>query len=45
MNGTAALHIAVGAQHDRKAWINGGATRIPIQLRGNDYFDIQGIVA
>src|SRR5262245_60605303 len=45
LSGTATSHIAIGAQHDGQAWIDGGGTRVPIDLRGNDYFDIQGIVA
>ena len=45
LSGIANSHIAIGAQHDGQAWIDGGGTRIPIDLRGNDYFDIQGIVA
>jgi hypothetical protein len=45
LSGTTTSHIAIGAQHDGQAWIDGAGTRIPIDLRGNDYFDIQGIVA
>jgi hypothetical protein len=45
LNGTAQNPITIGAQHDGKAWINGDATRIPIDLEGNDYLVIEGIVA
>ena len=30
LSGTATSHIAIGAQHDGQAWIDGAGTRIPI---------------
>jgi hypothetical protein len=45
LNGTETSRIVIGAQHDGKALINGESTRIPIRVRGNDYIDIEGIVA
>jgi hypothetical protein len=45
LNGTDTSHIVIGAQHDGKALINGEGTRVPIRVRGNDYIDIEGVVA
>src|SRR5689334_18377445 len=45
LNGTATKPVMVWAEHDGLARINGQATRVPIDIEGNDYFDVRGIVA
>jgi hypothetical protein len=43
LNGTASARITVRALNDGAARIDGGGTRIPIQLKNNDYFLIEGL--
>jgi hypothetical protein len=45
LSGKDTLPITFGAEHDGKALINGDGTRIPIYLRGNDYIEVDGVVA
>jgi hypothetical protein len=45
LSGTQADPIFVWAAHDGSARIDGDSARDPIDLEGNDYFDIRGVVA